>query len=376
MNIDDRLRAASKALRDSSVAQVDAASRLREIVRHTGQPVAHGRTAVLLDEPQESPRSLASSLPPSGKVSAAAAGRSAAATPHQHWTDGETMRTFHSQPSSGNAVGRLLGSIWRYKSLITAAVLLGALLGYGWAARQPTLYEGVARVLLGAGSDSTALPGEAPQPPSEPEGYLRSQAQLMSSSPVLARAVTLSGSSISVETLRQRLEVDVAQDADVLTIRVVDPTARGAAQLANAVATAYGHVLVRQWRERFSEMVRQLRDMRSRLQPRLAELDAELAGSPTDSRLRARRAAVADQLSLIQRQLMEAEGRRPTRPSLALERGAVPKQPITPGPGRAMAIGMLLGLLASAVLVWWRTRGQGPTSRSSAPEKGATSDLT
>jgi hypothetical protein len=61
MNIDDRLRAASKALKDSSVAQVDAASRLREIVRHTDQPVAHGHTAVLGDEPQESPRSLAPS---------------------------------------------------------------------------------------------------------------------------------------------------------------------------------------------------------------------------------------------------------------------------------------------------------------------------
>jgi hypothetical protein len=64
MNIDDRLRAASKALNESSVAQVDAASRLREIVRRTRQPVAHGRTAVLLDEPQEAPTPLASPLPP------------------------------------------------------------------------------------------------------------------------------------------------------------------------------------------------------------------------------------------------------------------------------------------------------------------------
>ena len=67
MNIDDRLRAASKALKESSVAQVDAASRLREIVRRTGQPVAHGRAAVLLDEPQESPRPLAPSLPPAAQ---------------------------------------------------------------------------------------------------------------------------------------------------------------------------------------------------------------------------------------------------------------------------------------------------------------------
>ena len=67
MNIDDRLQAASQALKESSVAQVDAASRLREIVQRTGQPVAHGRAAVLLDEPQESPRPLAPSLPPAAQ---------------------------------------------------------------------------------------------------------------------------------------------------------------------------------------------------------------------------------------------------------------------------------------------------------------------
>jgi uncharacterized protein involved in exopolysaccharide biosynthesis len=63
---------------------------------------------------------------------------------------------------------------------------------------------------------------------------------------------------------------------------------------------------------------------------------------------------------------MEAQARAPTRPSVVWQRAAVPHQPISPGPGRAMAVGMLLGLLASAVLVWWLTRRQGPTSRSSA----------
>ena len=63
MNINERLRAASRALRDSSVAQVDAASRLREIVRHTGQPVAHGRTAAttsMLSELEETAEALVS----------------------------------------------------------------------------------------------------------------------------------------------------------------------------------------------------------------------------------------------------------------------------------------------------------------------------
>jgi uncharacterized protein involved in exopolysaccharide biosynthesis len=366
MNIDDRLRAASRALKDSSVAQVDAASRLPEIVRRTGQPVAHGRTDVLRDEPQESPRSLAPSLPPSGKVSAAAAGSSAAATPTSHWTDGETRSTFHSQPPSENGVGRLLGSIWCYRWLVTAAVLLGALLGSGWAARQPTLYQGVAQVVLAA-PGTTSLPGETSQPPVEPARYLDSQAQLMRSSPMLARAVTLSGSRISVETLRQRLEVEVAKDADLLTIRVLDSTATGAAKLANAVATAYDQFLARQ----HVIALRQLQNLQSALQARLAEAEGELARNPNDSRLQAECRALTDQDREVLTQLRALER---SRPVLVWERAAVPKQPtMSPSPGRAMVIGMLLGLLTSAVLVWWRTRRQGPRSRSSAPEQGATS---
>jgi hypothetical protein len=66
VNIDDRLRAASRALKESSIAQVDAATPLREIVLHTGQPVGHGPTTVLPDppdRPQEPPMPLAPSPP-------------------------------------------------------------------------------------------------------------------------------------------------------------------------------------------------------------------------------------------------------------------------------------------------------------------------
>jgi hypothetical protein len=66
VNIDERLRAASRALRDGSVAQVDAASRLREIVRHSDQLVAPGPAMVLPDppdQPQEPPMLLAPAPP-------------------------------------------------------------------------------------------------------------------------------------------------------------------------------------------------------------------------------------------------------------------------------------------------------------------------
>jgi hypothetical protein len=64
VNLDDRLRAAGRALRESSIAQVDAATPLREIVLHTRQPVRHGPTAVLHhppNQPQEPPMPPASS---------------------------------------------------------------------------------------------------------------------------------------------------------------------------------------------------------------------------------------------------------------------------------------------------------------------------
>jgi capsular polysaccharide biosynthesis protein len=78
----------------------------------------------------------------------------------------------------------------------------------------------------------------------------------MRSAPVLERAVKLSGSRISAETLGQRLEVEAAKDADVLTIRVVDSTATGAAQLADAVAAAYDQVVARRSHEVAAQLLR------------------------------------------------------------------------------------------------------------------------
>jgi capsular polysaccharide biosynthesis protein len=260
------------------------------------------------------------------------------------------MSTFHSQARSRDVVGRLLQSAWRYKALIAAAMLLGALLGYGWAARQPTLYEGTSWVFIANGCPTDVL--------CRP---LRDHAQLMRSPPVLERAIKLNGSRISADALRQRLQVDVAWSAHVIRIRVADSTAKGAAQLANAVPAAYQQVVAPQARK----VADQLSRARSELKTSLAETEAELVRNPNDPRLRAQRTAVADELSQVQRRLRAAHHQ------VLRKLAAAPKQPIiSPSPGRAMVIGMLVGLLAAAVLVWWRTRRQGPTSRSSPSEPG------
>jgi len=179
----------------------------------------------------------------------------------------------------------------------------------------------------------------------------------------LERAAKLSRSRVSAETLGQRLQVDVAQDADVITIRVVDSTATGAARLVDAVTLAYQEVVAKQVRERSREVVSQLRNTQSRLQTRLAEINAELAGRPNDLRLRAQRKAVANELLAI-RQAIAVEATH--RPSLDPDPPTVSNQPIALRPGRPMAIGMLAGLLASTALAWWLSRPSGTLTMAAA----------
>jgi len=244
------------------------------------------------------------------------------------------------QSRGGNVVGRLLRSAWRYKGLIVAAVLLGALLGYGWTAGQPTLYAGAAWVAT----------NECP-----PTGFctvLHRRAapaqQRMTSPAVLERADKLSGSRMSAETLAERLEVEVVPETNVLTIRVVDSTATGAAQLANAVAAAARQVVNRQSREAIS----QLRLRFSQLETRSVKVNAQLARHPNDPRLRFQRKAVTHQLSVIREAITNGV------PWLEPVSAAVP-EPIPHSPSRPVAIGMLVGLLVSGALAWWLGRPSG-----------------
>jgi len=250
------------------------------------------------------------------------------------------MSIVPTRSRGGDLVGRLLPSAWRYKGLIVAAVLLGALLGYGWIASQPTRYAGAARVAT----------NECP-----PTGFctvLHRRAdpaqQLLTSPAVLQRAVKLSGGRISAETLAQRLQVDVVPQTNLLTIRVVDSTATGAAQLADAVAAASRQIVNGQSHEAISQLQRRF----SQLEARSVKVNSQLARHPNDPRLRSQRKAVTHQLSVTREAITNGV------PWLE-SAGAAVSEPIPRRPDRPVAIGMLIGLLASGTLAWWLGRPSG-----------------
>ena len=249
----------------------------------------------------------------------------------------------------------LLQSAWRYKWLIAVAALLGALLGYGWAARQPTLYSAASQVLL-TGTPSLSLSGDAPpQPVGDPERYLRNQATLIGTTDVLELAAKRSKGEATVEDLRAAMVVEPEQDADLMTISILDESAGRAATLANAIAKGYESFVEGQPRQ----LANQLRANRAELEERLDQVNAELAAEPNDTSLDRRRDALVDELKQLEKDLVRVEASVGTN-LVNVEPAVPPEQPAQPAPRRTMAVGLLVGLLASVALAWWLNARRAP----------------
>lgn len=241
----------------------------------------------------------------------------------------------------------LLQSAWRYKWLIAVAALLGLLLGYGWAARQPTLYAAASQVLL-TGTPNLSPSGDAPpQPVGDPERYLRNQATLIGTTDVLELAAKKSKGEATVEDLRAAMVVEPEQDADLMTISILDGSASRAATLANAIAEGYESFVEGQPRQ----LANQLRANRAQLEARLDQVNAELAAEPNGS-LERRRDALVDELRQLEKDLVRVEAGVGTN-LVNVEPAVPPEQPAQPAPRRTMAVGLLVGLLASVALAWW-----------------------
>ena len=236
----------------------------------------------------------------------------------------------------------LLESAWRYKRLLIGLFLAGALLGLGLSLLQPTMYEGESHVLLSPSSDSNI----------EPSRFLLNQSELIKSVTVTDRAARLAGNRVSGETLRERLTTETTSDRDLVTIKVLDPSADGAAQLAEAVGRAYEQVVEAENQQSVTELTTTI----ERLNDNLDQLDARIRTSPRDTSLVDERTALVDQirgLTTLRAQL-QVSGQDPTAGGVALREPLPPPgSPSQPKTTRNVAAGALLGLLAGFGLAWW-----------------------
>jgi hypothetical protein len=240
----------------------------------------------------------------------------------------------------------LIESIRRYWWLVLTAALVGAIVAGAWSSRQPVRYEGVVRVFLDIEGDRTA----------EPARIVSSQAQFLTSPVVLDRAVALIGHRLSRVELSNRLTVEPAKDADLITVRVLDATPEQAAKLADTVVRAYRETVARQTAEAARQDIAALGRRQEQLEREIVTLDEQRRAQPGNVRLQANRDAKDKELHALADQVetTRRDAARSTRSAETVrEKAAIPDQPTQPKPKQTAAIGAVLALVAASALAWW-----------------------
>jgi len=270
----------------------------------------------------------------------------------------------------------LLESMWRFRRLVILTVVAAALAGFGLSYLQSTMYEGTTSLVLsdprnaGVFRDTTQLV-------IDPSRYVRNQAELITSTEVLAKAVQLEGGRVSIEDLKQngRVTADASTNLDLITIHALDPTPEGAASLADSVGHAYEQVVADTVKANADAALAELDRSRADTQAQIDALEIKLAADPTDTASKAERdAAVAQLVTLKSRaeQITVDAALYGTGVQL-FEASEIPTSPSSPKPVRNAAIAAILGLLAAGAYAWWRAeRTQSAESRhDAAPVLGA-----
>lgn len=251
----------------------------------------------------------------------------------------------------------LLAALWRYRLLVAVATVLAGLAGYGLSLLQPTLYEGDAKLLLSDPRGKSVFHPDQAQPVVlDPSRAIRNRAEVITSRPVIARAATQLGRQGDVDELLQRVSAEPSAELDLITVHALDPTPKGAAALANAVARAYQFVASQQVSATAQKTLKQLDRSNTQLRIRIAQLDSRIRGNPGNASLVAERDAAVEQL----------RSSRNRADQIAVEAGLlgsgvdffeparVPTSPAQPHSFGAALLGVILGFLGVGAFAWWR----------------------
>jgi hypothetical protein len=249
-------------------------------------------------------------------------------------------------PSTQEDGPSLVHAIWRHWRLVALTMLIGGLAAFTWSSLLPDRYQAVARIFLD-NDDKAPDPGRV----------VRSQAELLASPTVLDRVVDAAGGGLTRRDLEERLRIEPAQDADLITVRVLDRTPRGAARLADLVVATYRQVVAGQTQETARQTAATLQRGQARLESDIARLKDQLRDDPDNPRFQAILEAKARQMQTLADQAEQAkfEAAQAARAATPPPNTDIPDEPTQPHPRRTAALGALLGLVVGVGLAWWLT---------------------
>jgi Mrp family chromosome partitioning ATPase/capsular polysaccharide biosynthesis protein len=259
----------------------------------------------------------------------------------------------------------IVASLLRYRMIVVAAALLGALAGYGITQLLPVSYQAQASLILSDPGGPSILGGNNAVGASERQVYLAKQVDIMTSRVVLQRARQLLDNRQSVSDVSEALEVQPSANMAGISIVTTSGDPRSAAALANAVATAYQQVTAERVVEQADQAIAGLEKIRKRLQ---ADLDATPA--LPDGRQTSRQQDLAARITDLQQRELDITTQGVYGAGVEwFERAEPPPSPSQPKPKLAVALGALLGLLGAGAWAWWaaardqRAEGRGDPGR-------------
>jgi capsular exopolysaccharide synthesis family protein len=247
----------------------------------------------------------------------------------------------------------ILPVLWRFRWTIAAAAVVAAGLAYGLSLLQPTQYTATAQMILSDPRNAGVL--SESRIVIDPVRYVRTQAELAESTPVLTRVIELTGRDMSIDTLEGRVSTQASQTLDLITIVATDATAAGAKELADALGQAYQDQVRAEVQRNAAASVAELTDAKSILDVRVASLESQIAADPTNASLQAERdAAVAQTIALDSRiNQITVDASLYGSGVQLFEPASLPTSRSQPTPTRNAALGLILGLMAGGAYAWW-----------------------
>jgi succinoglycan biosynthesis transport protein ExoP len=247
----------------------------------------------------------------------------------------------------------LVGALWRYRWTILVIAFLSASAGYVYAHAQPPVFEAVTRIALASPYDQTLFRQERGVAWVDIDRYLNTQAELVKSPDVLARASQLLDGDLRPGHIRQQVDAETSTEILEVTVRGRSADRTQAADVVNAVAQAYRDVAEARVQADVKASVAELKRLEVDLRRRLLELPE----ADTDPRVQAERNSLSEELASLQTRAgqIRADAAVYGAGIDRIDEAFPPEVPASDSPRRRAAIFGLLGFIAALIGAFWRS---------------------
>jgi Mrp family chromosome partitioning ATPase/capsular polysaccharide biosynthesis protein len=268
--------------------------------------------------------------------------------------------TFSGLDGDGPWVGGpgLVGSLWRYRLVIVAVTALAAIAGYAVSVLLPAKYEAQASLFLrDPGSAAVLTLAGFPVQSGDHAVFMATQAELAGSDVVYERALQILKRSGTPDDVRRSVVVGPSAGLASLTIRATSGDPVEAANLANAVGTAYELVAGERIAADAEVAITGLRQVRAQREAEFDALRPQLAQASGPDQPALQRGAewVANLIGGLQVHEDEIAAQAGVYGSgvESFQEAAPPVSSSQPAPLLLAAFGAVVGLVAAGGWAWW-----------------------